>query len=46
MTQVFVLFALLSVCEVPYEKRWRWATSKAGKHVNELQTINDVIEDL
>ena len=26
-----------------YEKRWKWTTSKAGKHMNELQTINDVI---
>ena len=24
----------------------KWTTSHAGKHVNELQTISDVIEDL
>ena len=28
-------------CKNFHEKRWKWTTSNAGKHVNELQTIND-----
>ena len=29
--------------ELPHGKRGKWTASKAGKHMNELQTKNDVI---
>ena len=38
--------SLPGVYELPRGKRGKWTTSKAGKHIIELQTMNDVSEKL